>query len=341
MQTQKPAAATEKMVKSERAPPETPSEPVYASFEGPDDPEHPYNWSPLTKIAHITIVSAKIFVVSFALSIFGAATGVVAEVFNASEVVIQLGVALYVAGFAIGPLVAGPSSEVVGNLPPMVFGCVACSILQIPPALAKDVPTVLVSRFLAGALGGAVLGVGTDSVAELYEPIPRAAALAFSVSSINLGSTAGPAVGSYVVERFGWGWTAWVTLIMFVSLEPVVVFTLKESVPKRILVSKAKRLRKQTRRAIAGRGRKDQCPCLGEQVSEQAAEALLPRTHLGNLDGSSDLCVRTALPSLPDVAISVPKTGLAGADFDIAVHCRHFRSTRRPDCHSRVYADMV
>ena len=217
------------------------------AFDGPKDPDHPHNWSRLKKVSFVAIVSAKIFVVSFASSIFGSGTTQVVNEFHTSNIVAQLGVALYIVGFATGPLLFGPLSEIVGNSPPMIFGCIACALLQIPLALVHGIASVLVVRFLAGATGSAVLGVGAGMVSELYEPIPRAVALSVSTSMINLGSTVAPIVGSYVTERYGWRWTAWVTLIMFASLEPFALFALRESSPKRILIAKAKRLRSKGR----------------------------------------------------------------------------------------------
>ncbi|RMJ13428.1 hypothetical protein CDV36_006913 [Fusarium kuroshium] len=214
-----------------------------ANSNSPRDPDHPHNWSRLKKLSFIAIVSAKIFVVSFASSVFGSGAESLAEEYNASKTVVLLGVALFVAGFALGPLFFGPISEVVGHRPPMVIGCILCAILQIPLALAKSMVGILVCRFLAGVSGSAVLGVGTGMVAELYGPVPRAVALGFSASMINVGSTVAPVAGAYIVERYGWRWTAWVTLLMFVALEPFAFFALKESSPKQILLAKAKRIR--------------------------------------------------------------------------------------------------
>lgn len=228
-----------------KTPNSPPSVPILVDFDGPDDPEHPHHWSIPKKISFITIVSAKIFVVSFSSSVLGPATGVISKEFNVEFVVAQLCVALFMAGFAVGPLVFGPLSEVIGNSPPMIVGCILCALLQIPAALTNSIVGLLFCRFLAGATGSAVLGVGTGMVAELYTTIPRATALAFSVSMINLGSTVGPIAGAYIVDRYNWRWTFWTTLIMSFALEPFACFALRESSPKRILAAKAKRLRSQ------------------------------------------------------------------------------------------------
>ncbi|KAF4973366.1 hypothetical protein FSARC_344 [Fusarium sarcochroum] len=230
---------------SPQLPPETVETVEEINFDGPNDLFHPHNWPRAKKLSFIAIVSAKIFVVSFASSIFGSGTAVLVEEYNAANVVVLLGVSLFVAGFAVGPLFFGPVSEVVGHTPPMIFGCLVCAILQIPLALAKNMPVILVCRFLAGVSGSAVLGVGSGMVAELYEPVPRAVALGFSASMINVGSTVAPVAGGYIVDRYGWRWTAWITRFMFLVLEPFACFALRESSPRQILKARAKKLRRR------------------------------------------------------------------------------------------------
>lgn len=72
------------------------------SWDGPDDPENPMNFS-AGKKWWITIVLALLtFCVSFASSVFSTATTVTSVEFGVSLEVMILGVSLYVLGFAFG-----------------------------------------------------------------------------------------------------------------------------------------------------------------------------------------------------------------------------------------------
>jgi MFS family permease len=50
----------------------------------------------------------------------------------------SLGVTLFVAGFAVGPLVFAPMAEVIDNAPPMAIALAGCAIFQIPLAIATS-----------------------------------------------------------------------------------------------------------------------------------------------------------------------------------------------------------
>jgi MFS transporter, DHA1 family, multidrug resistance protein len=74
----------------------------------------------------------------------------VAVHFDVSREVGVLGVSLYVLGFATGPIIWAPSSELYGRKSPLLISCFAFSIFSIAVAVAKDVQTVFISRFFSG-----------------------------------------------------------------------------------------------------------------------------------------------------------------------------------------------
>ena|SRR5438552_3238710 len=74
-------------------------------FEGPDDPLNPLNWSIRKRVSATVLLSLTTFVVTFASSVFSSALRVVAVEFHVSNEVATLGISLFVAGFAVGPLV--------------------------------------------------------------------------------------------------------------------------------------------------------------------------------------------------------------------------------------------
>ena len=75
-------------------------------FEGPDDPLNPLNWPISKRIWATALLSFTTFCVTFASSIFSSATRAVAKEFSVSTEVVTLGTSLFVAGFAVGPLVS-------------------------------------------------------------------------------------------------------------------------------------------------------------------------------------------------------------------------------------------
>ncbi|KAJ5762552.1 uncharacterized protein N7511_005934 [Penicillium nucicola] len=216
------------------------------TWNGSIDPDNPQNWPRSTKLLRSAAPLAVIFSIAFASSIFGSASNITAKEYGVSEEVMSLGVALFVAGFAVGPLIFAPMAEVIGNAPPMAIALAGCAIFQIPLAVANGVATILVSRFLAGTFGAGGLAVGSGILADIYGPITRGVAVGMSATVMNLGSIIGPIVGAYIVDRYGWRWTAWTTLILCGAVGILCLALLRESSHNRILMRRAARLRQET-----------------------------------------------------------------------------------------------
>lgn len=88
-------------------------DPDVVDWDGDDDPLNPMNWSPVRKWGIAVTMGLMTFVVTFASSVFSSATEVTAMEFGVSSEVMILAVSLFVLGFAFGPIVWGPLSELV------------------------------------------------------------------------------------------------------------------------------------------------------------------------------------------------------------------------------------
>lgn len=74
----------------------------FVDWDGPGDLSNPLNWSKIRKLIAVLSICSLAFVSSFASSIFAPAAIPIAEEFHVSETVANLGVSLYVLGFAAG-----------------------------------------------------------------------------------------------------------------------------------------------------------------------------------------------------------------------------------------------
>ena len=72
------------------------------TWDTPNDPENPMNWSKQRKWLVVVAASMTTFCVSFSSSIFSTAVSATAKEFQVGEEVMILGVSLYIVGFAIG-----------------------------------------------------------------------------------------------------------------------------------------------------------------------------------------------------------------------------------------------
>lgn len=174
--------------------PEKPTEkdPNLVEWDGPDDPENPQNFSRIRKWVITVVMSSMTMWITFASSVFSTATLVTAKEFNVSTEVMILGTSLTVFGFALGPLFWAPLSELYGRRLPLFSGYAIFAIFQIPVAVAQNIETIMICRFLQGVFGCSPLAVVGGAMADIWDPVDRAVAIAMFSAATFLGPTLGP-----------------------------------------------------------------------------------------------------------------------------------------------------
>ncbi|TID14282.1 polyamine transporter 2 [Venturia nashicola] len=219
---------------------------LHVDWRGPNDPEKPTNWSFSRKWSIVLTNSLITFMVSFCSSVYSAATLDIQKEFGASVTVSRLGISLYVFGFAFGPMLWGPASELYGKTRPLWLGYVLFCIFQIPTALAKDIYTLLIFRFLAALAGSSALAIlGGMFVDFLVTPKERGIATALFSMATFCGPASGPIIGSIVEERAGRAWISWVTLIAGVVFGVPAFLVTPETQESVILKRKSRKLSKE------------------------------------------------------------------------------------------------
>lgn len=150
-------------------PPPLPEREEYVvEFSGHDDPRHPQNFPFKKKLLITSILILDSFAATFASSIFSAATARVGEDFHKGREVVTLGTSLFVLGYAIGPVVFAPMSELYGRRLPIVFAAFGFGIFSTAVAVAKDYQTLMICRFFSGFMGSSPLTVCAAVFADMY-----------------------------------------------------------------------------------------------------------------------------------------------------------------------------
>lgn len=137
-------------------------------FDGPDDPRHAQNWPLRKKCLTAAMLGFTTLTSAFTSSIFSAGTRAIAAEFNVSSEVGILGVSFYVLGFAFGPTLWAPLSELRGRRLPIVLSMFGFSIFTIACATAKDLQTILIGRFFAGFFGACPLAVVAAVFSDMF-----------------------------------------------------------------------------------------------------------------------------------------------------------------------------
>jgi DHA1 family multidrug resistance protein-like MFS transporter len=150
-------------------------------FDGVDDPLHAQNWPMKKKFMTAAMLGYTTFTAAFGSSIFSAATKSVAAHFGVSTEVGVLGVSLYVLGFATGPIIWAPLSELRGRRLPLVLASFGFAIFQVAVAVAKDLQTVMICRFWGGFFGACPLTVVAAVFSDMFNNRQRGLAVCCSL----------------------------------------------------------------------------------------------------------------------------------------------------------------
>jgi len=217
-------------------------------FDGEDDPMHAQNWPMKKKLIVAIMLGYFTLTAAFGSSIFSAATFAVARKFHVSAEVGILGVSLYVLGFATGPILWAPLSELQGRRMPLVVSSFGFSIFQIAVATGKDLQTVLICRFFCGFFGAAPLTIVAAVFSDMFNNRTRGMAVAVFSIAVFSGPLLAPFIGGFITMSYlGWRWTAYITGIMGFLAFGLNLLFLEETYPPMILVAKASELRRRTK----------------------------------------------------------------------------------------------
>ena len=183
-------------------------------WTGPDDPGNPQNWSMRKKVYHSAVTAILSFAVTYGSSSYSPGIGKVAEELDVSQPVAVLGLSLYVLGLGLGPMMSGGLSETYGRKAVYVYLTPISLLFTLGAGLSKNITSLLVCRFLAGAIGAGPLAVGAGTNTDIWAPVDRAAAVSIWILSPFLGPALGPATASYPIQDLTWRWGQWLILIV-------------------------------------------------------------------------------------------------------------------------------
>lgn len=133
--------------------------------------------------------------------------------FHITKITGLLGITTYLLGLAVGSVFLAPLSETLGRRPVYLMSAGLFTIFVLPCALARNIETILISRFVACFFGSALMSNSPGSVNDIVREHHRALAFGFwSIGPIN-GPVLGPIIGGFVFEYLGWRWTNWLIMM--------------------------------------------------------------------------------------------------------------------------------
>ncbi|KAL5342434.1 major facilitator superfamily domain-containing protein [Aspergillus crustosus] len=222
---------------------------ILVEFDGPEDSLDPQNWPVKKKIYTFVLISLATMVVALTSSIFSTIISPLSAIYGISREVGTLGVSLYVLGFATGPLVWAPFSELKGRRIPFVLSIFGFTVFSFATAVSKDLQSIFICRFFAGFFGACPLTLSGAISSDMLGLPSFIISMVGFVITVFAGPLFAPTIGGFTVmnEHLSWRWTHYITGLMGAASLISLFFFLDESYAPVILTSKARRLRHETK----------------------------------------------------------------------------------------------
>ncbi|KAL4927400.1 MFS transporter [Aspergillus undulatus] len=211
-----------------------------------NDPMNPRNFNTVRRWMIVVICSMGSLCVTCTSSMYTFTYDQLTVEFNCSRLVATLGLSFFIWGLGIGPLVLGPLSEFYGRRNIYLTSFSFFLIWLIPCAVAMNIETMIVCRFLNGLAGSAFLSVAGGTVGDLFSRQELGAPMMLYSSAPFIGPELGPLVGGFVNQYTTWRWTFYVLLIWTGVLLALLALFVPETYHPVLLRRRAQKLRKET-----------------------------------------------------------------------------------------------
>jgi DHA1 family bicyclomycin/chloramphenicol resistance-like MFS transporter len=140
----------------------------------------------------------------FTIDAFFPAFHAIAEELQASPLQMQQTISLYLLGYALMALLHGPLSDAYGRRRIILHGVIAFTLASIGCALARNIETLLLFRFLQGCSTGAGMIVGRALVRDLYQGAEAQRVMAMISMFFGIAPAIAPVIGALIFTVSNW-----------------------------------------------------------------------------------------------------------------------------------------
>lgn len=199
-------------------------------------------------LADVSVAVAAVATMAVALASSAYSGGVqsLRADFGSSRELLIAGVSLFVVGFAFGPLLWAPLSEIYGRRRIFIISYTFLTLWQAVTCASQNIQSVLVFRFLAGFFGSSPLANAGGTITDVLDANSRGLGMALFAAAPFLGPSLGPITGGFLGEAAGWRWVEGYLAIFSGVLTIVILFLGAETYAPYLLRRRAAKLSKVT-----------------------------------------------------------------------------------------------
>ena len=177
------------------------------------------------------ILGALTAVGPLAIDMYLPALPTIGREFGADAAAVQVSLAAYFAGIAIGQAFYGPLSDAVGRKPALYFGLLIFVVSSIGCGLSDSVRTLVVFRFLQALGGCAPIVIPRAVVRDHFDQVGSIRMLSVLMLVMGLAPILAPLIGGQLLVNFGWRSVFWLLATYAVLWLVLVALFLPESLP--------------------------------------------------------------------------------------------------------------
>lgn len=179
----------------------------------------------------ILVLGALIALGPLTIDMYLPALPAIVDDLNSSSAAVQLTLTGTLIGLALGQLVIGPLSDIVGRRLPLIAGTAVHVVASLLCVVAPNVAVLGLFRGLQGLGAAAAAVVAMAVVRDLFTGRAAATVLSRLMLVMGVAPVLAPSLGGAVLLAGSWRWVFGVLAVLGVALLVLAVFSLRESLP--------------------------------------------------------------------------------------------------------------
>ncbi|KDQ61601.1 hypothetical protein JAAARDRAFT_190341 [Jaapia argillacea MUCL 33604] len=215
-------------------------------WDSPSDPANPVNWPKSRKWLLSGIGYGFLTLVGGSVSAYAIAQPSLERTLHISTATGTLGIVVFTISYGAAPLVLAPLSEVFGRSPVYIASAIVFWLMFLPQALAQNLETVLITRFISGCGGSTAVALVGGTLADIWETHERGLPMALFSFVAFAGTGLGPVSFGYIELALGFRYVNWIMFGLSGLFTIALVLLLQETRASVILTRKAAKLRLET-----------------------------------------------------------------------------------------------
>ncbi|RBA18165.1 hypothetical protein FPRO05_11181 [Fusarium proliferatum] len=195
----------------------------------------PFSWSGWKKIITLLGPFMASTLAAYAAGAYALASEPLRAKWDISDTLFNIGISLFVVGFAFTPMILAPISETHGRYWTFVGSGIVFFLGTLGCAVTESYAGMMVSRLITGN-GAAVFATLTGGVvSDLYRKEDRNTPMALYSMTIMVGASLGPLISGTAVDLLGWRWIFFIQAIA-IGITTTTLFFLFEETRSNVLL---------------------------------------------------------------------------------------------------------